>query len=179
MDIRTILAPVDFSTCSLLATGQAASLAARLGARLLVLHVSELPSGMKPKTRLHLEGAEQPAAEYVRHDAEVQLDKFLAIARDHKVEAEVLTRVGPVVSTILDTVRETKADLIFMGTHGRTGLARVMLGSVAESVLHEAHVPVMMVRRETRPECARESCDWCPHSGRSPAEERLADEAQG
>jgi nucleotide-binding universal stress UspA family protein len=179
MDIRTILAPVDFSTCSLLATRQAASLASRLGARLILLHVSEIPAGMKPRTRLVLGGTEQSASGYVTHDVETRLEPFLAVARELKVPAEALPRVGPVVKTILETAEDTRADLIFMGTHGRSGLARVMLGSVAESVLHEARVPVMLVRRETRPECARESCDWCPHTGTSEAEDRLADEAQG
>jgi len=179
MDIRTILSPVDFSTCSLLATRQAAGLAARLGARLVLLHVSELPPGMKPKTRVYIGGAEQAAGDYVSQNAEQRMSEFLAVAREAGVQAEVMVRVGATAPSILEATSEVKADMIFMGTHGRSGLARAVLGSVAESVLHRAHVPVMLVRRETRPECARESCDWCPHSGHSAAEDRLADEAQG
>lgn len=179
MDIRTILTPVDFSTCSLLAMRQAASLAARLEARLLVLYVSDLPTGMNPKTLLHWGGTEQTAEKRILRDVDANLEAFLAIAREHKVDAMALTREGPITEAILETAKERKADLIFMGTHGRSGLARMVLGSVAESVLRQSHVPVMVVRRETRPECARESCDWCLESGRSQAEERILDEQQG
>lgn len=179
MQIRTILSPVDFSTCSLLATGQAADLAAQLGARLLLLHVSEFPAGISPETRLRPGGSEHAAGDLVTRDTEVRLREFVAIARGRQVPVEALPRVGPVVATILEVARETQADLIFMGTHGRTGLARALLGSVAQAVIQQAPVPVMTVRRETRPECARENCNWCPHGGHSAAEALLADEQQG
>jgi len=55
----------------------------------------------------------------------------------------------------------------------------MVLGSVAEAVARSAHVPVMLVRREVRPECGRDSCDWCTHHGRSAAEDRVAVESQG
>jgi nucleotide-binding universal stress UspA family protein len=51
------------------------------------------------------------------------------------------------VPAILDTAEQEKADLIVMGTHGRSGLSRLMLGSVAERVLRETHVPVLTVRQ--------------------------------
>ena len=71
------------------------------------------------------------------------------------------------------------ASLIVIGTHGRTGLARLVLGSIAEGVAQAARVPVMLVRREVRPECARGSCEWCVREGQSPAEARLSVESEG
>jgi nucleotide-binding universal stress UspA family protein len=179
MNIRTILVPVDFSACSLLVTRQAAGLAARLEARLVVLHIAELPPGVSPATHIRVDGEDHTAAEYLGDDTLARLAPFAEAARTHGVAVEVEVRFGPVVPSILVAADAIHADLIVIGTHGRTGLARVVLGSVAEGVAHKAHVPVMLVRRESRPECARESGEWCPDEGRSPAEERVAAESQG
>lgn len=179
MNIRTILVPVDFSVCSMLVTRQAAGLATRLGARLVVLHVAELPAGLSPDTHVRPEGVDTTAADYLCTDARERLAPFAEAARELGAAEELDVRFGPVVSTILRAADDTQADLIIIGTHGRTGLARIVLGSVAEGVAHRAHVPVMLVRRESRPECARESCEWCPHDGRSAAEENIAGESQG
>ncbi|MDP2316398.1 MAG: universal stress protein [Pseudomonadota bacterium] len=179
MNIRTILVPVDFSTCSLLVTRQAAALAARLGARLVVLHVSELPADLAADAHVRPDGVAQTAADYLTADAREQLASFAGAAREVGATADIEVKVGSVVPTILAAADALAADLIVIGTHGRTGLARIVLGSVAEGVAHRAHVPVMLVRRESRPECARQSCEWCPHEGRSPAEEKIAAESQG
>ncbi len=179
MNIRTILVPVDFSTCSLLVTRQAAGLATRLGARLVVLHVAELPRDVAADAHVRPDGVDRTAADYLIDDTRVRLESFAAAARELGATAEIAVKLGPVVATILSETEAFGADLIIIGTHGRTGLARLVLGSVAEGVAHKAHVPVMLVRRESRPECARASCEWCPHEGRSPAEEKLAGESQG
>jgi nucleotide-binding universal stress UspA family protein len=179
VNIQTILVPVDFSTCSLLVTRQAAGLAARLGARVVVLHVAELPAGVPPDTHVRLDGVDSTAGDYVGDDTRARLAPFAEAARASGVETSVEVRFGAVVPTILAAADTSHADLLVIGTHGRTGLARAVLGSVAEAVAHKAHVPVMLVRRESRPECARESCEWCPHAARSPAEERIAAETQG
>lgn len=179
MNIRTILVPVDFSTCSLLVTRQAAGLAAKLGARVVVLHVAELPPHVSPDAHVSPEGVDRTAGAYVLEDTRARLAPFLEAGRALGAEVDVDVRLGPVVPTILAATEAAGADLVVMGTHGRTGLARAVLGSVAEGVAHQAHVPVMLVRRESRPECKRASCEWCPHDGRSPAEERLSAETQG
>lgn len=179
MNIRTILVPVDFSVCSMLVTRQAAGLATRLDARVVVLHVAELPGNLAPNTHVHPGGVEQTAGEYLLADTRARLAPFVEAAREGGATAEADVRIGPVVPTILAAVESLGADLIVIGTHGRTGLARLVLGSVAEGVAHRAHVPVMLVRRETRPECARQSCEWCPNEGRSPAETRMAVESEG
>jgi nucleotide-binding universal stress UspA family protein len=61
---------------------------------------------------------------------------------------EKLRRDGPSVPTILKTAQELKADLIVMGTHGRTGIGRLFLGSVAEEVIRKAPCPVMTVKAD-------------------------------
>jgi len=179
MNIQTILVPVDFSTCSLLVTRQAAGLAARLGARVIVLHVAELPASLPADAPVRADGSRQTAGEYLLADSRERLVPFVDAATGAGATVELDARVGPVVPTILAAAAERGADLIVIGTHGRTGLARIVLGSVAESVAHQAHVPVMLVRRESRPECARASCEWCPHEGQSPAEARIAAETDG
>lgn len=147
-------------------TDQAASLAALLGARLVVMHVAELPPGVS-------------APAYLTADTLERLGPFAEAARGLGAQVEIQVTFGAIVPSILDAAAASRADLIVIGTHGRTGLARIVLGSVAEGVAHKAHVPVMLVRRESRPECARASCEWCPHEGRSPAERRLAGETNG
>ena len=179
MNIRTILVPVDFSACSLFVTRQTAELAARLSARLVVLHVAELPAGVSRDTRVRPEGVEQSAHDYLSSDARERLAPFVAAARELGATAEVHVEFGHVVPTILRVADASGADMIVISTHGRTGLARVVLGSVAEGVARQAHVPVMLMRREPRPECNRASCAWCPQEGRSAAEDAIASESVG
>lgn len=179
MNIRHILVPIDWSTCSRLVTGQAAGLAARLGARLTVLHVAELPPGVGTNTHVHPDGVEVSVGDALRADTEARLGPFLAEVRASGVEGAVVVRLGAVVRSILEVAEELPADLIVLGTHGRSGIARLVLGSVAESVAREAHVPVMLMRREPRPECDRGDCAWCGIEGRSPVEAHIAAETEG
>jgi universal stress protein A len=165
MDIRTILVPVDFSTCSFSVAGQAGELAAKLGARVVILHVTELPPGLSADARVDVAGEQRVAAAYLSADARARLDRFTHAVRALGVDAESLVEIGPIVPTVVAVADRMSVDLVVMGTHGRTGLARLMLGSVAEGVLHRVHAPVMLVRREPRPECGRQSCAWCAEGG--------------
>lgn len=146
MNIRTILVPVDFSTCSMLVTRQAAGLAARLDARLVVFHVAELPGNLAAGAHVRPEGVEQTAADYLVADTRERLASFVEAAREVGVTAEIDVKVGPVVPTILAAVDRVGADLIVIGTHGRRGLRRLFLGSVAEGVARVATTPVLLVR---------------------------------
>ena len=101
MNIRTILVPVDFSACSLFVTRQTAELAARLSARLVVLHVAELPAGVSRDTRVRPEGVEQSAHDYLSSDARERLAPFVAAARELGAAAEIHVEFGHVVPTIL------------------------------------------------------------------------------
>ena len=141
--------------------------------------MTELAHGLPAAAHLKSGGADQTVGELALGDARASLLPFAAAAKEAGVPVELLARLGPVVPGILAAAEESGADLILIGTHGRSGAARLVLGSVAEAVAHAAHVPVMLVRRETRPECRRASCDWCPHEGLSRVEEQIEAEQQG
>jgi nucleotide-binding universal stress UspA family protein len=141
--IRTILHPTDFSAASRHAFELACSLARDHGARLVVLHVLErpltVPSGvMSPPPPPPEELAER------REEARQQLLRVRpddeAIRVEHRLEE------GDPATAALQVAQEKACDLIVMGTHGRAGFARLLLGSVAEKVLRGATCPVLTVK---------------------------------
>lgn len=179
MKLQNLLVPVDFSVCSRLVARQAAELAQLSGGELTFLHVATLPSGVASDAVVDHDGTKEPAGAWVTRDAKAQLGDFLADAAAANVRARAEVVMGDPADAILQTGERLGSDLIVMGTHGRSGLARMVHGSVAESVLHRAHVPVLLIRREARPECARADCQWCPHKGLSRAEKAVLAEANG
>jgi len=82
--------------------------------------------------------------EELREEGRHKLDDLRPV--DPGVHMETVIRDGTAPAVILDTADDCKADLIVMGTHGRTGLKRLFLGSVAELVLRRAHCPVLTVK---------------------------------
>lgn len=135
--VETILHPTDFSAPAQYAFRLACSLARDCAARLIVLHIAPSPECIPGKE------AGNPEAFY---DA---LEKKLhAIhAPDSKVQLEHRFEEGDATELILKIARQTKCDLIVMGTHGRTGLLdRLLLGSVAEVVVRQAPCPVLTVK---------------------------------
>lgn len=146
MDIQTILVPVDFSACSMQVTEQAAALARRLDARLILLHVGAPPDGVV--------GGE----ETLRRTGLSHLEPFVDAARRRGVASEARVRIGAVADGVQREAAAQRADLIVMGTHGRTGVARALLGSVAEQVSRHSDVPVMLIRRQHRDACASRDC---------------------
>ena len=142
-----ILVPIDGSPTSERALAEAAGLARLCSATLRLLHV------MDPL--MHITGYERPEV-FVR-EIEPALRKaaqdLLAKARDRvadervKVETELVDSVGQRVSDIiLDQAAAWPADLIVIGTHGRRGVDRVLMGSDAEQVARRSPVPVLLVR---------------------------------
>lgn len=140
---RTILVPVDFFEPSQQAFQVACALARDHGSRVVVLHVATPPPFVRT-SELHraLEVPDGYAQELDRRLQQEYSDSHLTIGR--------VLRDGPLVQQILDAVRDTGADLIVMGTHGRTGLERVLLGSVAEAVLRQASCPVLTIKGGTQ-----------------------------
>jgi nucleotide-binding universal stress UspA family protein len=140
-EIRVILHPTDSSDVSEAARRVARSLARDHGARLVLLHVlpfdiftNELAVPVDPREyRAALE----------------RLGKYLD-GPDLKYPVETRVSQGDAADEILRTAREIGADLIVMGTHGRTGLSRLLMGNVAESVLPEADCPVLVVKTSER-----------------------------
>ena len=149
--IRKILVPVDYSPHSLEAIRAAAELASRYDAAVTIAHVFEVLAGIEASIAYSLpEGymlftpkqIDDLTREYQRLLEGAKRDAEAAGAR--KVETTQLQ--GVPAFAILELARAGGFDLIVMGTHGRRGLGRVMLGSVAERVLREAPCPVLTVR---------------------------------
>lgn len=138
LPIRTILFPTDYSDQSHYAFQVASALARDYAAKLVVLHVAEpfLPivtdGGMMIPPTVDV----QALREQLRH---IRPD-------DPKVECQHRLAEGDAALEILRTAAEMKCDLIVIGTHGRTGLGRLLLGSVAEHVLRKACCPVLTVK---------------------------------
>jgi nucleotide-binding universal stress UspA family protein len=96
-----------------------------------------------------VEGAGQPVfedSESARIDAEEYLTPLAVDLRRRGVRVKTEVRRGEAAEEILKSAREAKADVIAMTTHGRTGLGRMLFGSVAETVLRESELPVLLMR---------------------------------
>lgn len=131
--INNILVPINWSACSDDAFQVAASLARSHGAELLVLFVVPLPTVMYgPAPEDYLEHMYQDLCRIKSSDPSM-------CVRHQLVE-------GDPAREILRAAEDNKSDLIVMGTHGRTGLTRLLMGSVAEQVVRNASCPVMIVQ---------------------------------
>jgi len=160
--IDTIVVPTDGSSCAAGVVRQAAGLASQVGARLVVLHAVEPPAGLKADSRIQVAPDRSVSVlEHLREGASAWLPDLVQIGRDRGVDTVSELRTGGAVEAILDAASHHDADLLVLGTHGRTGVARLLLGSVAESVLRRADVPVMTVRSQHQPSCAARSCATC------------------
>jgi len=143
MTPRTILVPVDFSECSGLALDYAVALAAKLDAKVHLLNVISIPFVAVPEVGSTISPT---VLENVIHDNQKALDN-LADARRTKVAlGDTLLRTGDARDEILHAAESIGADLIVMGTHGRRGVTRALLGSVAEQIVRTAPCPVLTVR---------------------------------
>lgn len=136
-----LLVPVDFSDCSLDALEYAVIVAQRAKASLTLLHVMEPVSYGLDFTLPHPDKRER-----MREAITSRLDGLVSALASTQVTADYLLRGGLPNDSILEAARTGSADLIVMGTHGRRGLSHVFYGSVAESVLRQAHCPVLTVR---------------------------------
>ncbi len=142
MELHHILVPVDFSEFSTRALSHGAALARWYDAKLTVLHV------IPPIQTLPVVG-ELGAPVYLTEPPSEAgaLDALRQLFDDADVPANTtpMTRLGDPPTTVVATARELGADLIVMGTHGRRGFTRLLLGSVTERVLREAPCPVLTV----------------------------------
>jgi universal stress protein A len=143
--IRRILHPSDFSSASRVAFTKAIEAAKSNRASLLLVHVM-----MTPVTMVG-DGYISPRAwddlqRSVRTHSQRQLNKLIARARKAGVRATSLLLEGAPAERIVRAAKSRRADLIVMGTHGRSGLAKLFLGSVAERVVATAPCPVLTVR---------------------------------
>ena len=148
--ITRILVPTDFGACSDTAIHYAADLATHFRASLELLHVVEDP---------FLSGAWSPEAfvagadnllEEVIDSARIRLASVAAAVAARGIAAEITVLSGPPSSRIVERAGAGNFDLIVMGTHGRTGLSHVVLGSVAERVQRTAPCAVLTVKADDK-----------------------------
>lgn len=143
---KTVLVPTDFSECAQKAAEEAHALVQHFGGRIFFLHA--LKSASAYATGYGLSGEFTPSVPLITHEALAgEWEHFLAqlpwlsqIAWDHT------TKDGSPVSLIAEEADRQGADLIVMGTHGRTGVPHMLLGSVAEGVVRSASCPVLTIR---------------------------------
>lgn len=140
-----ILHPTDFSECATHAEAQAVELAQKLGGE-VVLFQALVEAPLYGEGLLNVREAEK-VYEAQRAWAEETLEARAGQLRRTGAKVSWRVAVGVPFEEIGKAAREEQADLIVMGTHGRTGLGRLLLGSVAERVIRTAPCPVLTVRQ--------------------------------
>lgn len=151
MNLRRILVPIDFSDGSLHAMRYAAELGQKVGAEVEVMHVWNAPAYMGTEGMIvHLPGNTTGSLrDYVHDQAKKELEATVDAAREKFPTLKATLAEGDP----REVIRETSAafDLLVIGTHGRTGLTRLVLGSVAEDAVRHAACPVLTVRTPHAP----------------------------
>jgi nucleotide-binding universal stress UspA family protein len=138
MNAPKILYPTDFSTMGQAALDMATSLARDRGAKLLIVHVEEPPMAYGGGELYY--GIEEPD----RKELQRMLSEVVPI--DASVGYEHRLLLGSPASAIVHLAEKEGVDMIVMPTHGRTGLSRLLMGSVAEEVVRKAKCPVLTVK---------------------------------
>jgi nucleotide-binding universal stress UspA family protein len=148
MTWKTILVPHDFSTSANHATAIARDEARLHGGTLVLLHVIELPYQLNPDVVIvpPATGAPISLKEYAIDSAEAHLQDIAERLAKDGVTARGVVAIGAPVDEINRAVDKEGADLIVMGTHGRTGFRHLVAGSVAERVVRSSKVPVLTIR---------------------------------
>jgi nucleotide-binding universal stress UspA family protein len=145
MDIRRILVPVDFSAYSEKACDWAFEMAEQWRAHVLLLHVIPRPNYPPMLMGSYFNIADFEAG--LRAEAETRAKDFMAKTQTRPVPTDARIIIGEPFSDICQVAAQEKIDLIVMGSHGRTGLSHVLLGSVTERVIRLAPCPVLVVGR--------------------------------
>jgi len=139
---KNLLVPVDFSESSEKAAAAAWTLAARTGATVHLLHAYLIPI---ESTGLALTVSQDYVEQFVA-ESKIQLGELAAKLGKGAALGPFLVESGDPREVITEEAKRLHAELIVMGTHGRRGITRALLGSVAESVVRTAHCSVLVVR---------------------------------
>src|SRR5262245_46234141 len=145
LPIKRILVPTDFGECSAPAVRLAAELADKFGAELVLLHVVQdlalaMPDAVMPTP------VPGPDLNQLTNAAKTGLSNVIQREQLTRLKPRVEVRIGSPVPEIVAAATDLKADLLCVGTHGRTGLAHLILGSQAERIIREAPCPVLTVK---------------------------------
>ena len=147
MTIKHILVPIDFSPYADQALEYAIELAQKLHARITLLHVIHLMPWMTGDSVTLAPGI---FLEEIETEAEQLMQMSLGRLHHTGLSGETMIVYGVPFQSIIDTAKDKSADLIVMGTHGRTGLPHTLIGSVAERVVRMAPCPVLVTRGTTK-----------------------------
>jgi nucleotide-binding universal stress UspA family protein len=141
--LKSILVPTDFSETSEVAVKYGIALSRAFNAKLCLLHVLDQGFGDEAivATTLPL-----GLLDLAQNDARERLRKILTAQEDTELRPEYAVRTGRPDSEIVRYAKERDFDLIIMGTHGRSGVAHMLTGSVTEKVVRKAPCPVLTVR---------------------------------
>lgn len=144
MNLKTILVPLDGSIVAEAALAPAVALAREAAAKLVLLRAAEahtLPTTDPIEAQVD-----------VMREAQDYLDAARArVTAAGAADVEVSAWYGPAVEAIVEAARYREADLIVMSSHGRSGVARLIMGSVAERVLRSTRVPILVIRPDGAP----------------------------
>lgn len=143
MNVPKILFPTDFSTAGHKALEMATALARDRGAKLLIAHVEEPPLAYGGGELYY--GIEEPDQEQIKKMLTQVLPTDAAVAYEHRL------LIGSPATAIVHLAETEGVEMIVMPTHGRTGLLRVLMGSVAEEVVRKAKCPVLTVKGAAPP----------------------------
>ncbi len=161
---KNILCPVDFSDLSILALKYATAGACLYGAKLIILHAQLFDSpryfSQSETDRLKLELQENK--EMIQKDLAGYVIKILGKAGEN-IDFEYEAMESHPVDAILQTADKRSVDLIVLGTHGLSGIKRLLLGSVAENVIRQSKVPVFTVRQNEHEFIDTANPDAVPH----------------
>ena len=135
---KTILFPTDFSHASDAALVHAETLAKQQGARLLIVHVEEPPLAYGGGELYY--GIPEPSSERILEMLEDVTPADTSVPFTHRLT------MGDPAGEVVRLAEEEQADMIVLGTHGRTGLTRLLMGSVAEAIVRHAPCPVLVYR---------------------------------
>jgi len=169
VQLKSIICTTDFSECSRFTIPYGVALAEEFGARLYVCHVVELPS-----VTAYGEAIRDPEQDKKRMMSDAG-ERIVALMREYSIEWEPMIVAGRSADEIERLVGEKKVDLVVSATHGRSGLKRLVLGSVAESLMRRLPCPLLVVRSSDKgPEMTGDrgirfkkilvGCDFSPDS---------------
>lgn len=148
MSAKTIVFPTDFSTASDAALCHAEALAKQSDAKLLILHVEEPPLAYGGGELYY--GLPEPSSERILQMLEDVCPANSSVPFAHRLV------MGDPATEIVNVTEAEQAEMVVMGTHGRTGVSRLLMGSVAESVVRHAPCPVLIYRERAEKLAAKQ-----------------------
>ena len=140
ISLKRILVATDFSEASKVALHYAAAMAERHGSKIYVTHV--VPP--VPRTFIPIEPA-LPESDTDRTQAELDLQNFASSGLLERIDHETLLERGSIQNVLSEQIRQHEIDLLVLGTHGRSGIRTLFLGSVAEAIFRQVSCPVLTV----------------------------------